>query len=714
MITDEGVVKILDFGLAKLAGDDRRRALDATEPGAVLGTVGYLAPEQARGEAADARSDLFALGAIFYEMLSGRRAFGGATFAERLSAVLRDTPPGLDEATLGPFAPVVARCLEKDPRRRFQSAQDLAWWLDAPLAPPSPPRAPPSPPPARRAGVSRRTLLLAVAGAGAAGVALGRWALAPRRRVAAFVDPGDYLQLSHRHGRVSAARFTPDGDSVVYAAAWDEDPLAVFAARLRGGGTRRLALPPADLLALSRRGELALGLERRFVAGFHESGRLAVVPLEGGEPRLLADAVQDADYGPDGELAVVRRGGKGFVVELPLGTPVLDVEAWPSHVRVAPDGRRLACILHPAVDDDRGDVVVVERAGGAWRTLATGYSSVSGLAWAPDGRRLWVSAARSGSNAALRIVDLTGGETVVARTTGRLRLHDVAADGRVAVTHDTRRMRLMVRPPGGGAELDLSLSDVSLVTGLSGDGRAMISGEFGEDESMSGAYLRSLPGGVPLHLGPGLPHALSADGRRVIAQLFGVTDRLAVYATTSGAAASVPLGPVVDLRWARWRGASDDVVLGGAAEGRAARLWRARVGGGAPEPFTDEGVAGVGHVSVDGAQVAFVGGDGQLLLVPIADPGAARRVPGTFAGREVMAWTPDASEVYLRSLEPPYRIERVDLASGAARPHAEITPPRVGARGLDAMVISAAGDTVAYSYGQELSRLYVLPVSARP
>src|SRR5205823_5047990 len=100
---------------------------EATEPGTVLGTSGYLAPEQARGEPADARSDLFAVGAILYELLGGGRAFGGVTFAERLSAVLRDAPAPLED----PAWPLVARCLEKDPSRRFQSANDLAWVLEA-------------------------------------------------------------------------------------------------------------------------------------------------------------------------------------------------------------------------------------------------------------------------------------------------------------------------------------------------------------------------------------------------------------------------------------------------------------------------------------------------------------------------------------------------------------------------------------------------------
>jgi eukaryotic-like serine/threonine-protein kinase len=139
-VTRDGVVKILDFGLAttgramERAGTVSVTAVGETEPGTVLGTVGYMAPEQARGEAADERSDIFALGCILYEMLSGRRAFSGGTPAETLAAILRDEPADLEDSS-GRVPPnveaVVRRCLAKDRQQRFQSARDLAFALRA-------------------------------------------------------------------------------------------------------------------------------------------------------------------------------------------------------------------------------------------------------------------------------------------------------------------------------------------------------------------------------------------------------------------------------------------------------------------------------------------------------------------------------------------------------------------------------------------------------
>jgi serine/threonine protein kinase len=137
-VTRDGLVKILDFGLATSAPAIAEEQItgstvtQGTEPGTVLGTVGYMSPEQVRGEAADPRTDIFALGCILYEMLAGRRAFTGDTAAEALAAMLRDQPADLSNAA-APIPPkvdvVVRRCLEKDREQRFQSARDLAFAL---------------------------------------------------------------------------------------------------------------------------------------------------------------------------------------------------------------------------------------------------------------------------------------------------------------------------------------------------------------------------------------------------------------------------------------------------------------------------------------------------------------------------------------------------------------------------------------------------------
>jgi hypothetical protein len=697
IVTRDGSLKILDFGLARITVPEPGADLDATRPGTVLGTAGYLSPEQARGEPADPRSDIFAAGAILFEMLTGRRAFDGATFADRLSAVLRDAPPGLTKEALGDAYPVVARCLEKDPARRFQSAQDLAFTLEG-LVDGAPPRAAPPP-----RAISRRAFALGAAGAGIAGVLAGRL-LAGGRAPAEAV----YQQLTFRQGRVTTARFTHDGGSVIYGAAWDDQPVTVFATRLGRGGTRALALPPADVLAVSARGEVAVSLGRRYVVGFHQAGRLAIAPIEGGEPRPVADEIQDADFAPDDDaLAVIRRGGAGFRLELPPGRVLLEHPGWLSDVRVSPDGARVACLTHPNPHDDRGAVVVIDRRTGAAREFARDWSSVVGLAWAPGGRELWFSAAKTGGNNAVRSVSLDGRVGFVAGSIGRLRVHDLARDGRAAVTHDAWRVRLLARPPGAGAEIDLSLSDVSLVADISGDGGTILFGEAGDVELESGTYLRPTRGGPALRLGPGLPRALSPDGRFVLAELFGPPSRLVVYPTGAGDAQPVPLGPIEDMGWARWL-RDDALLVGGAASGRRPRIWLVPRSGAAPVPLTDEGVSGQGYPSHDGRRIAFITNDGRCMLVPTDAPGAPRVLPGAYPGSRVCGFLPGDGALWVRSTQSPIRIQRVDLATGVATPHAELVPPALGQKGVESVVWSPAGDAYAYSYGQELSRLYAL------
>ncbi|MEP7132459.1 MAG: serine/threonine-protein kinase, partial [Acidobacteriota bacterium] len=330
MITKEGFVKILDFGLAKLVpggfedsgGSEQATMTRGTEAGTILGTVGYMSPEQASGEPADFRSDQFSLGAILYEMAAGKRAFERPTAAQTLSVIIEGEPEPL--ATVAPRAPnnlvwIVERCLSKDPEERYGSTKDLARDLAAIRDHSSisisavEARGP------RRLRVSR--IALAAGALSAAAVAALTFFAGQRLQARSDREapPPPQTTLTFRRGFLTGARFAPDGQTIVYSAAWDGKPSEIFMTRVGSSDSRPLGIFPAGILAISSAGEMAisLGCENRWEPCF---GTLARVPLAGGTPREVIEGVGSADWSPDGkDLAAIHHVEEGDRIEYPIG-----------------------------------------------------------------------------------------------------------------------------------------------------------------------------------------------------------------------------------------------------------------------------------------------------------------------------------------------------------------------------------------------------------
>src|SRR5262245_27855947 len=266
MVSKDGFVKILDFGLAKLTEPVSQEAsvlptavAAPTQPGTVMGTAGYMSPEQASGQSVDFRSDQFTLGAIVYEMATGKRAFQRKTGAETLVAIIREEPEPLSQAAPKAPAPVrwiVERCLAKDPEERYASTKDLARDLkslrdhlsetsaSSPVEASGPARA-------RRRGWLIPALLTLLIGS-----ALG---FLLRDRVFSKPVPALQLQrLTFQRGRVPSARFGPDGQTIVYSAAWEGAPLEMFTTRPDSSEFRSIGISGADVLSISSAGEIAL------------------------------------------------------------------------------------------------------------------------------------------------------------------------------------------------------------------------------------------------------------------------------------------------------------------------------------------------------------------------------------------------------------------------------------------------------------------------
>ena len=306
-LTKGGHAKVLDFGLAKLGAAETpgTHSPTATRPGHVLGTYAYMSPEQARGKELDARSDIFSFGALLYEMLAGRRAFSGETWADVASAIIKEDPPELVAAPAG-LARVVRHCLEKEPERRFQSARDLLFAVqDSEAATSGSSLAGPAVDmPSRRAWLQGATAagLGAIAG-GAAGFAIGRRALPD--------TPWFSKRLTFRHGTVLAARFSAQTSPVLYSASWDGAPSRLFRTSLDSPVEELLdkAGEQVGLAAVSMRDDLSLMLGANAGSlGFSfalSSATLASMPMAGGTPKALLEGVLSADWSPDGETQVV-------------------------------------------------------------------------------------------------------------------------------------------------------------------------------------------------------------------------------------------------------------------------------------------------------------------------------------------------------------------------------------------------------------------------
>ena len=666
-VTRDGRVKILDFGLSKLidAGkgsevEQLETRIEQTMPGVVLGTPGYMSPEQVRSQRTDQRTDIFALGVVVYEMLAGRRPFAEPSAIETMTAIATKDPPDLATlrgATPTPLVRIVKRCLEKRPEERFQSARDLAFALES-LADGQTVELPP----ARRAA-SRRTVLRAVLVVASLAFAIGIGAFAALKTSRPF-EPS-FRRLTFQRGAVRAARFAADGKTIVYSAAWSGNPSRVFVTRADTRESSPLDLPAGDLVATTSTGELVLLVGRGATptAGLLGSGTLARASLMGGAARELVEHVDDADVSADGStFAVVRAAGERQRLEYPVGTVLYETTGYISSPRLSPQGDRIAFLDHPVAGDDRGVVATVDRAGNR-RVLTREWIGEQGLAWSPDGREVWFDAGPGEEPRAIYAVTLEGTLRLVYRAPMHLKLEDVARDGRVLLSGEDFRTDLIGVSAGDPRERDLSWFHLQAAAGLSRDGRTLIFSWLSGFDYAS--YMRRTDGSPAVRLGDGHAQDLSPDGKWVIAASFSSPNRLTLLPTGPGEVRTVALGAArFDASaGARWMPDGEGIVFGGIEPGNRIRSYLVRVAGGAPTAITPEGVVGT-LVSPDGRMLIVRAPDGHSALYDITTK-QTRDLPGLLPGERVLRWDGTGRALYVsHTRENPMRIFRVDVATG--------------------------------------------------
>jgi Tol biopolymer transport system component len=713
-ITRDGHLKILDFGLAKLTHRDEIAEVAtnaptlhaSTDPGVVVGTAGYMSPEQVRARPLDHRSDIFSFGAVLYEMLSGRWAFRGESAVETMNAILTEDPPDLSETNKNippALERVVRHCLEKNPQERFQSSRDLAFDLDSLSGIESQSAISTSVAEVRKKRISR-TLLAAAAILIAM---LGTFLVGRRLGVMqAEKAPPAYRQLVFRRGTIQGARFAPDGDTVIYDAAWEGKPGHLFSNRPESPESRPYDIPEAKILAVSSTGEMAIMLGHRSV------GTLARVPLAGGAPREVVENVKWADWAPDGKnLAIVRAAGGRDNLEFPIGKILYETNGWISNPRFSRKGDLIAFIDHPSPTDDAGSIAVVDLAGKK-RTLTSGFATAYGLAWNKNADEIWFSGAEMGSNRGLYAVTTGGEKRLLARVPGSIFICDTYG-GRALVIRSIDRMSITAFAPGDTEEKDLSWLDLTEAMDLSDDGKNLVFSEVGEGGGATyGVYLRKTDGSPAVRLGDGDAQALSPDGKWVLGIHLSAPARLDLLPTGAGQPRDLKNPGIEHYHLANWFPDGKHVLFAGDEAGHGMRLYIQDIEGGDPRAFSPEGVdliRGSRSVSPDGKTVFGFGPDGKVSLYPV-DGGPARAIPGLAEADRPIRWSGDGRFLYVAERQGvSANVQRLDLSTGRKDPWKALTPADpAGVLSVKPVQITPDGKYYAYSYFRALNDLYIV------
>lgn len=664
LVTKTGQIKIADFGLSSYqrpytSSDDSSPTL-GSQPDKLMGTPAYMAPEYIEFGEFDTRSDIFAAGVIYYEMLTGTSPFKRDNLYQTLLAITDQDPAPASECR--PNLPayldrLIARCIAKIPSHRFQSASDLSYSIQDFLSNPHFNLD-------RKFRINTKPWLLTVA-------VLTVLVLAGLWRTSRRPTMPQAQRITWRRGFIHNAVFTPESQEIIYSAAWSNNPLQVF--RTNGnlaGSARAFEDANADIFAVSDTGRALLGLDYHILRGHTGYGIAATRPLNAGDSRPISDRVIHGDLSKDGEVLVtIRQRGNLTTLEYPHGTPVLSTPGWYSRVRISPSGQQLAILDHPHLGDNRGTVRIIDTKG---HTLASseGWFGLTGLAWSDSGKEVLFTGGHSESELTVYPVyslGVNGKTRLVYRVPARLRLLDINGD-KALLTTEEFRVSLSVGRFDGASRLDRSWLDGTVVNQIFGQPPQLFFTEaIAGGGSNYSTFICPLESGEAQRLGPGWGAKISPDGNTALATLFGTPPKLLLYATGIGTTKVIPFPEFTKLEALSWLPDGLSILIAAQQSGELPSIYRLEMSTRAYHLVAED----AGHQRFGGFAVSpdgtwFASHDSKHVpRIWSTSTGESRPVQDAQPSDHIIRWSGDGKRLYVFDQQNvPTNIFAIDIVSG--------------------------------------------------
>ncbi len=404
-------------------------------------------------------------------------------------------------------------------------------------------------------------------------------------------------------------------------------------------------------------------------------------------------------------------------LEYPVGKVLYQTGGWIGHPRISPDGKLIAFADHPLQGDDSGSLSIVDL-DGHYKSVAGEWFTIQGLAWSPDGKEIWFTASKSGTDRTLYAMSLDGKQRIIARLPGALMLFDIAKDGRVLLVRASWRRELMGVTPDG-KQHELSWLDYTYPGELTPDGKTLLFDEEGGGGSLAysksggltyGVYLRKTDGSPAVLLGEGSAVGLSPDGKWAITQTQFSPAQLRLLPTGAGQAKDLT-SDNINHNWAHWFPDAKRILFSGNEPQKGEKLYVYDMTSGKSLAVTPEGVNGNAFaISPDSTVVAAIGPDQRGYLYPVSGSGEPKVIPGLNPGEQPITFGIDGRSLYIyQPGELPAQVYHLDVETGKRTLWKQLMPSDpAGVENIGPILLTPDAKMCVYGYHRMLADLYLV------